>query len=89
MHAPSGQLGQEAIFQHAQLVHGQCSGYSMRMKQMIEVQEQLTAMLGGGQVQAKTTVTPKAKTSACVALDEFKSAVTAAGQVPRRRRCSR
>jgi hypothetical protein len=79
MVAPTGQLGQEAIFQSINLATGDGQALYEAQKQMLAIQEQITALAGGGQVQAKTTITPKAKTVAGVALDEFKAAITAAG----------
>jgi hypothetical protein len=82
MTAPSGQLGQEAIIQQITIAKGDAAAIVAAQKQMLEVQEQITALFGGGKVQSKTTITPKAKTVAGVALDQFTSAINAAEQGP-------
>jgi hypothetical protein len=82
MPAPSGPLGQEAIIQQINIARGDAAAISAAQKQMFDVQEQITAMFGGGKVQAKTTITPKAKTVGGVALDQFTSAINAAEQGP-------
>jgi hypothetical protein len=82
MLAPAGQLGQEAIIQMISIAIGDAPKIAEAQRQMIASQEQLTAMIGGGKVQTKSVVTPKAKTVGGVALDEFKSEVNAEGQGP-------
>ncbi|MGB7156809.1 MAG: hypothetical protein WBD40_02005 [Tepidisphaeraceae bacterium] len=78
MAAPNGQLGQEAIIQVMNLAIGDGAALAAAQKEMFEAQEQLTGLMGGGKVTSKTTITPKAKTVAGVALDNFKSEINTA-----------
>jgi hypothetical protein len=82
MAAPNGQLGQEAIIQVINVAIGDGNALAAAQKQMFEAQEQLTALMGGGKVQSKTTITPKSKTVAGVALDQFKSEISTDAQGP-------
>ncbi len=78
--APTGKLGEEALFQMISLVTGDANALAAAQTQMFQSQEQVTALFGGGQVQAKTTITPKAKTIGGVDLDQFQSAINSTAQ---------
>ncbi|HEV2295377.1 MAG TPA: hypothetical protein VGR35_16110 [Tepidisphaeraceae bacterium] len=80
MVAPTGQLGQESLFQMINIATGDAKAMLEAQKQMFAVADEFTALTGGGQVQSKTTVTPDAKTVAGVELDQIQSVINAAGQ---------
>lgn len=82
MIAPTGQLGQESLFQMINIATGDAKAMLEAQKQMFEVADEFTALTGGGQVQSKTTVTPKAKTVAGVQLDQIQSVIGAEGEGP-------
>ncbi|HYO08400.1 MAG TPA: hypothetical protein VER17_05470 [Tepidisphaeraceae bacterium] len=76
--APTGALGQEAIFQFVSVVTGDAQKLQQAQQQMLSSQQALMDAFSpaGGGMQVKTNYTPNAKTIDGVALSQFQRTFT-------------
>jgi hypothetical protein len=73
--APTGQLGQESLFQSVTIANGDAKAIAASMKDVLESQGDLTKLATPG-IKTETTFTANAKTVDGVAFDQLKTSFT-------------